>query len=81
MISVCMATYNGEKYIEEQLQSVLRQLGKNDEIVISDDGSCDDTNYGFLFWQNLQKGLAKNNREGIELSFSNTALQRGICNA
>lgn len=38
-----MATYNGEKYIEEQLQSILKQLGKDDEIVISDDGSCDET--------------------------------------
>jgi len=43
MISVCMATYNGEKYINEQLTSILKQLGVNDEIVISDDGSNDGT--------------------------------------
>jgi glycosyltransferase involved in cell wall biosynthesis len=43
MISVCIATYNGEKYIKEQLDSVLCQLGKNDEVVISDDGSTDNT--------------------------------------
>ena len=43
MISVCMATYNGEKYIEEQLCSILSQIGDNDEIVISDDGSTDGT--------------------------------------
>lgn len=35
MISVCMATYNGEKYIKEQLLSILKQLGPNDEIIIS----------------------------------------------
>ncbi|MCI9843867.1 glycosyltransferase family 2 protein [Flavobacterium pectinovorum] len=43
MISVCMATYNGGKYIERQLISILRQLGPEDEIVISDDGSSDNT--------------------------------------
>lgn len=43
MISVCMATYNGEKYIAEQVKSILLQLGENDELVISDDGSTDDT--------------------------------------
>nr|WP_296099752.1 glycosyltransferase family 2 protein [uncultured Mediterraneibacter sp.] len=43
MISVCMATYNGEKYIKEQLNSILKQLSKTDEIIISDDGSKDGT--------------------------------------
>ncbi len=38
-----MATYNGELYIAEQLQSILTQLGEDDEIVISDDGSIDAT--------------------------------------
>ena len=42
-ISVCMATYNGEKYIAAQLQSILGQLGDNDEIIISDDSSTDRT--------------------------------------
>lgn len=43
MISICIATYNGEKYIAEQLKSILPQLNSNDEIIISDDGSTDDT--------------------------------------
>lgn len=43
MISVCMATYNGEKYIREQLNSILSQIGPYDEIVITDDGSSDQT--------------------------------------
>lgn len=43
MISVCIAVHNGEKFLKEQLQSILSQIAKNDEIVISDDGSCDDT--------------------------------------
>lgn len=43
MISVCIATHNGEKYIKEQLDSILCQLSSDDEIVISDDGSTDYT--------------------------------------
>lgn len=42
-ISVCIATYNGERYIEEQLTSILKQIATNDEIVISDDNSQDNT--------------------------------------
>ena len=41
--SVCVATYNGEKYIEEQLRTILCQLTDKDEVVVSDDGSKDDT--------------------------------------
>lgn len=41
--SVCVATYNGEKYIEEQLVSIFKQLTDKDEIVVSDDGSKDGT--------------------------------------
>jgi len=43
MISVCMATYNGEKYIKEQVESILRQLAEEDELIVSDDGSTDGT--------------------------------------
>ena len=42
-ISVCIASYNGEKYIKEQISSILPQLDKNDEIIISDDSSNDKT--------------------------------------
>jgi len=43
MISVCMATYNGERYIREQIDSILCQLNSEDELIISDDGSMDGT--------------------------------------
>ena len=43
MISVCMATYNGEKYVAKQLGSILPQLRASDEVVISDDSSTDRT--------------------------------------
>lgn len=43
MISVCVATYNGEKYLAQQLDSILVQLSEQDEVIISDDGSVDGT--------------------------------------
>ncbi len=43
MISVCIPSFNGSKYIKLQLISILTQLSKNDEVVISDDSSTDDT--------------------------------------
>ena len=43
MISVCMATYNGERFIKKQLDSILSQLSEHDELIISDDGSTDGT--------------------------------------
>lgn len=36
-ISVALAAYKGEQYIAEQLESILPQLGENDEIIVSDD--------------------------------------------
>lgn len=43
MVSVCLATYNGVKYIQTQLDSILCQLSDEDEVIISDDGSSDGT--------------------------------------
>jgi glycosyltransferase involved in cell wall biosynthesis len=43
MISVCIATYNGQLYLAEQLDSILKQLKQEDELIISDDGSTDAT--------------------------------------
>ncbi len=44
MISICMATYNGGKYLRQQLESILPQLSQQDaEIIIADDGSTDET--------------------------------------
>ena len=43
MISVCVATYNGEKLIGEQLASILSQLSDEDEVIVSDDHSTDGT--------------------------------------
>lgn len=43
MISIALAAYNGEKYIREQLDSILAQDYNNWELVICDDNSTDST--------------------------------------
>ena len=42
-ISIAMATYNGAKYLQEQLDSFLLQTRLPDQLIITDDGSTDDT--------------------------------------
>lgn len=55
-ISVAMTTYNGEKYLEKQIKSILRQTIEVDELVIVDDCSTD---YTVAIIQNLQKQYSK----------------------
>lgn len=43
LVSIVMATYNGEKYLSQQLDSILNQTHPIYEIIIVDDGSSDDT--------------------------------------
>jgi GT2 family glycosyltransferase len=42
-ISVCVAGYNGERYITAQLHSILSQLAAKDEVIVVDDASTDGT--------------------------------------
>ena len=68
LVSVAMATYNGERFIKEQIDSILRQSIQNIEIVICDDCSTDNT------WEILQQ-YAKNDsrfriyKNGTNLGF------------
>lgn len=68
-VAVVLATYNGEKYLREQLDSLLRQKGVSVRILVRDDGSKDGTtaildeyqSKGLLSWYtgkhlNVQKG-------------------------
>lgn len=73
-ISVAMATYNGEKFIKEQLDSILDDISIDDEIIISDDGSTDATldiiNQYMIHYPNifLYKGPCK----GVFSNFENS---------
>lgn len=55
-ILVLLATYNGEKYLQEQLDSILNQEGVHVEILIRDDGSTDNTKRILRQYQN-SKGI------------------------
>jgi glycosyltransferase involved in cell wall biosynthesis len=43
VISIAMATYNGERFLEEQLRTLGEQVKLPDEVVVCDDGSTDRT--------------------------------------
>lgn len=43
LISVALCTYNGEKFLQEQMDSIIAQTYKNLEIIVVDDGSADKT--------------------------------------
>ena len=42
-VSICIPTYNGEKYLQEALDSINQQTYRDFEVVVSDDASSDDT--------------------------------------
>lgn len=72
MLSVCLAAYFGEKYIKEQLESILAQIGSDDEIIISDDGSQDDTiNILLSFHDNRIVILHNHGKHGFVGNFEN----------
>lgn len=66
-ISVIIPVFNGEKYIEEALQSVLKQTYKPYEIIIVDDGSTDSTQDIVLQYSSLIRYIRKNN-EGAAIA-------------
>ena len=43
LVSIAMATYNGEKYLKEQVDSIYAQTYKNIEVIVCDDCSSDKT--------------------------------------
>lgn len=71
-ISVALCTYNGEKYLEEQLDSILNQTLKVDEIIVCDDQSSDNT-------IEILKNYSKKN-EGLFKIFINEINLRSVKN-
>lgn len=65
-VSIAMTTYNGEKYILEQLESILNQTKRADEVIICDDCSIDNTPNiikEFIEQNNLENWIFKINSE------------------
>ena len=69
-VDVLMATYNGEKYLKEQIDSILNQTYQNIHLIISDDCSTDGTRNILkeyeenekitVFYQENNQGYVKN---------------------
>ena len=70
-ISVCIATYNGEKYIVEQIESILTQLPDDGEIIISDDCSTDDTLNLINSFNDKRISIYKNESRNLIKNFEN----------
>jgi len=75
-ISVCIATYNGENYLYQQLASILDQLHQEDEVIISDDGSTDHTLDIIRSFKDKRITLLQNpNERSPILNFQNALLR------
>lgn len=75
-ISVCMATYNGDQYIKQQIESILIQLKEYDELIISDDGSTDDTLKIISSFNDHRIKIYNNeNRKGVVGNFENAIMK------
>lgn len=74
MISVAMATYNGEKYIKHQIESILINLSDEDEVIISDDGSTDGTVGIINGFNDLRIKLYEGPKEGLVRNFANSIM-------
>ena len=78
-VSVVMATYNGEKFIAQQLASIIQQLCDDSEIIISDDGSTDKTIDIIKSFNDKRIKLVANTEKGLILNFQN-ALKKAAGN-
>jgi len=77
-VSVVIATYNGERFLEQQINSVLAQTIKPAEIVVCDDDSTDNTiailekfstNHQLKYYRNTKRmGVVENFKKAVSLA-------------
>lgn len=70
LVSIAVATYNGDKYIRKQIESLLKQDYSNIEIIVSDDNSTDNT-YNILNEYKNKIKVYKNSNKGLNNNFIN----------
>lgn len=71
--SVILATFNGEKYIDQQITSILQNLTESDELIITDDGSTDSTLLKLKYYaENDHRIILVNGpKRGVVFNFEN----------
>lgn len=72
MISIALASFNGEKYIREQLDSILNQTIQDFEVVVCDDNSTDNT------WSILEEYKKKDKRFRIYSNVENLGFKNNF---
>jgi glycosyltransferase involved in cell wall biosynthesis len=72
MISIALASYNGTKYLREQLDSILSQTYQDFELIICDDCSTDNT------WQILEEYAQKDSRIKIFANKKNQGFKKNF---
>jgi glycosyltransferase involved in cell wall biosynthesis len=73
-VSVCLATYNGERFILDQVNSILTQLGDADELIISDNGSTDATLGLLAQVDDVRLRIVCCRKKGVVANFENALL-------
>lgn len=68
-IVVLMSTYNGERFIDEQIRSILEQLPESGRLMVRDDGSRDSTVSRIKAFQDSRIGLVCGENMGFARSF------------
>jgi glycosyltransferase involved in cell wall biosynthesis len=77
-IAVVLATYNGARFIREQIESLLNQSRAPDRIIISDDGSTDGTLEIIDHYARTNPNLFKIIKKGANLGFRDNFLQAAL---
>lgn len=72
MISIAMTTYNGERYLREQLDSILSQTVKDFELIVCDDCSTDGT------WNILEEYKGKDKRISVFRNDGNLGFKKNF---
>ncbi len=75
LVSIVLCTYNGNFFIDDQLQSILRQTYNNIEIIISDDVSTDGT------YEKLEKFAQKDSRIRLFRNITNLGYNKNFSKA
>lgn len=70
LVSVAMATHNGERFVDEQLRSILDELAPTDEVIVVDDASRDSTVARLAALQDARvRVLGQHRNMGVRASF------------